>query len=264
MSLHMHRYNESDKLGIAIACLGVGVAMLLALITFSPQEYLPIIIIFLLFLLCASAIYPLFHFLKRRWLAWLVLALLVGGSAKWGIAIWPNPPGFSEVRAKHGWRLGPKETALPMKVSETGYAYQARFEHATHLWTETGAYVLWDTGMWERLSESTFPREDNWWNDKWLKDRFHSPAPPVGSMAYAWDHDPGRWMKMGLMDFQCQTVPNVYYQEFQNGSVIGIFRARMTGDDAFVYVLFNDRQWYSLPLHGAPNIANSLCSEPNS
>jgi hypothetical protein len=78
-------YNTSDKLAIALACLGGVVTIILFLI-----EKTPVTILSLLLGMLALSIYPVLHFTKR--VAWRVLALIacVISVSGLGIGVWPT------------------------------------------------------------------------------------------------------------------------------------------------------------------------------
>ena len=57
------RYNNSDKLAIALACLGVAVAIAILLVGLFLDE--PIVLVVLLVLFAACFVYPIQHFVRR-------------------------------------------------------------------------------------------------------------------------------------------------------------------------------------------------------
>jgi hypothetical protein len=181
-------------------------------------------------------------------------------------------------KAKREIDLG-KPITGPERLIED--AYQGVFDNAISIWTANGAYVLWDneSKTWEELIEGSFPpiREDqNWQSDSWVRSKLHlrdSCRPPVGSMARAWDKEPNKWSKIGCRQWHCPSTP-AYYQEFENGVLIGTFRGDEEGAAAgIVYAIISkpQRSWKNVTIENSlkdsdglgfvPKKGNANCSE---
>jgi hypothetical protein len=184
---------------------------------------------------------------------WIV-AMVFFGIRQWPTGIRVEPP-FEDIYKRNAWALGkPKDNSMDAH----GAVYQGRYQHATNLWANVFSYVLWEGGqMWEPLGESTPPVEDKWKQPDWLKEHFH-PAkvygPPEGSMAYNWDKD-HHWKKMGWMEWHCVRTPNILYQDFDHGRLIGVFRASLTSDAGIIYALLDNHKWWEYEIvTSVPNI----------
>jgi hypothetical protein len=82
-----NKYSTSDKLGIALACLGGIVAIVLYLI-----EKTPVTVVALLTLMAILFIYPIFHFFKSEASRMAALALALIGIVIFGWFSWPANP----------------------------------------------------------------------------------------------------------------------------------------------------------------------------
>jgi len=97
------RYNNSDKLAIALACVGAALAIALVLIGILLDK--PLTVLALLVLMAASLIYPVIHFVKtmpRRIAAFVGLVLIIGVI---GTVVWTSQKRAETQQPFHGLEI---------------------------------------------------------------------------------------------------------------------------------------------------------------
>lgn len=172
---------------------------------------------------------------------------------------------FSKAYDEYHVQLG-KPITKGQPVGED--AYQAKFQHATHIWSPLAFYVLHGDGHWEQVPEDSIPPDTKkWWDQKWLTEHFRPTlgfGPPEGSLAYLWDKDPKRWSKIGWREWRCSKEAPIAYQDFEKGRMVGVFRERPKDwDVGRVFIMFRDGTWQGAHVtYPAPHSAASECIEP--
>jgi hypothetical protein len=58
-----------------------------------------------------------------------------------------------------------------------------------------------------------------------------------------WKGDPEHWKWLGWLEWQCRFLDKIYYQQFENGIVLGTFRAHPTQDEGQVIAILDDDTW---------------------
>ena len=146
------------------------------------------------------------------------------------------------------WKLHDTELGHPISGPQLPMGWggdQMVFEHGVQIYTQDFMYVLWDSGIYELLTEQNAPaysKDSPWWKDTELRKMLEIPKnhrPPYGSMAVLWKKDPEHWRKLGNRLWHCDyNKTALTYQDFENGRMIGIFRDSQTADDSGrIYIL---------------------------
>jgi hypothetical protein len=135
-------------------------------------------------------------------------------------------------------------------------AYQAEYEGGHVLWIKPlmTIFVLpKDTkdkgGKLIRIRESSWATDSDLFDEQKARIIFNTPAdkyPPHGGIANLWRADPERWKWLGWMEWQCRFMGTIYYQQFQNGTVLGKFRAHPTQDEGQITAILDDDTWRTL------------------
>jgi hypothetical protein len=137
-------------------------------------------------------------------------------------------------------------------------AYQAEYEGAHVLWIKPlmTIFVLHKNDhKKDQGNKLTRYRKSSWATDSDLFDEekartiFRTPAdkhPPHGGIANLWRTDPEHWKWVGWLEWQCRFLGKVYYQQFENGIVLGTFRAHPTQDEGQIIAILDDDTWRPL------------------
>lgn len=130
--------------------------------------------------------------------------------------------------------------------------YQAVYEHAHIIWVKPLLTIFVLPRNPERKvvrqQDSHWTTDQDLFNDDKLKVMFGAPKdklPPHGGVAYHWRSDPDSWKWIGWREWYCRFFNEIYYQEFENGIVFGIFHISPTRDEGQIFVIFNDGSWFS-------------------
>jgi len=181
-----------------------------------------------------------------------ILALIawIAFVCRFGRQNWPSgihvEQEFAIAYQYFGQRLGkPEADGMKMLVNTS----EQRLANATSIWAMNSiGYVLWDgTKRWEVSGQTTPPPRDQWLDDKWLREHFHPDGggPPTGDLAYTWEQSPDYWKRMGMVQWRCGETPDVIYQDFEHGRIIGVLRGTLYNDTGIIFVLFDDYTWES-------------------
>lgn len=134
------------------------------------------------------------------------------------------------------------------EVKTTNSVYYAVHENANVIWLKVHArfYVLNDLNRkWTEYYESSWDLDPKWHNKKWLIERFQPPEgldPPYAGVAWLWDRDPENWSWIGFKEWDC-LHKNIYYQEFEEGMIIGNFLRHPSRGSSILFVLMDDFRW---------------------
>ena len=131
-------------------------------------------------------------------------------------------------------------------------AHQAAHEHATIIWLQRNLtyFVLKPTGQISIREQDPdwTSHPENFGNERWLRSQFHVPVgklAPFAGTANHWLKDPTRWEWIGWRDWYCTYGPDTaYFQEFERGFVVGIFRVSPRAELGEVFFILNDNSWY--------------------
>jgi hypothetical protein len=97
-----------------------------------------------------------------------------------------------------------------------------------------------------RYRESSWATDSDLFNEEKARIIFGTPAnkhPPHGGIANLWKGDPEHWKWLGWLEWQCRFLDKIYYQQFENGIVLGTFRAHPTQDEGQVIAILDDDTW---------------------
>lgn len=252
------RLEKGEKFAIALALVALSASVALQLVSFiAKSKYF---LGFFLSVVVLTAIYPILHFAKARWTRAIAFVVLFAAVGVLKILVWPPVyPPFDEVAKDLSGELG-KPLSSPSRLGNPDPgAYQGVFSNAVHLWTIRGAYILWSgDNSWEPLIEGCLPdNSEDWYSEPRLRKALKLPdscRPPVGSMAREWLKDPDKWSKIGCREWHCPSTPRVFYQRFENGTLLGVFRGGLEGvPPGLVYVLFEkpNRHWETVRIEAS-------------
>jgi hypothetical protein len=91
-----------------------------------------------------------------------------------------------------------------------------------------------------RFQELSRPIDFKWYDDAQLRAYFKTPSgkfPPFGGIATDWN----KWNWIGWRLWHCSLKPNLtFYQEFENGIIVGMFPNDTIHRDGRIFVIFND------------------------
>ncbi len=62
-------------------------------------------------------------------------------------------------------------------------------------------------------------------------------SPQNGNLAFTWNKNPEHRETMGWMEWVCPSTPNVMFQDFENGRIVGSSRGTLHNDIGMIYIL---------------------------
>ncbi len=198
---------------------------------------------------------------KRFWIALpLSLALLAG---TWWLYVSLRPDVddaistsrvFKVIYADYAKRLGKKKSSI-RPIDNSRYIH----EHAVVLWMGERStddidklrryvYVLWNSGKFERREYVRNPPSlcSNLHYDQKLeqmpefKNRPPGLEPPYGGIAQLWIENPEQWKPIGYREPWLCFGSSVYYQQFENGIVVGPFTWQEREPQGVYFLLFDN------------------------
>jgi hypothetical protein len=146
-------------------------------------------------------------------------------------------------------------------------AYQAVYDQANIIWikslfsiltlpTDAARKVTWQ-------EDTNYSKDLKFFNDDWLKTQFadvpDGKYPPHGGVAYYWLQNPDQWKWVGWRKWYCRFFNQIRYQQFENGTVVGIFHSDPAKDAGQIFIVLNDNSWLTKP---APSVAPSCIADP--
>jgi hypothetical protein len=146
---------------------------------------------------------------------------------------------------------------LPAALADD--AYQAFYDQAHIVWVKSLYTILilptvpTRKVIWQE--DTNYAKEKNYFDDNWLKTQFPGvPAdrdPPHGGVAYYWLQNPGQWEWIGWRRWYCRYFHQIRYQQFENGTVFGIYRSDENNDAGHIFVVMSDNSWLMKPVRTA-------------
>ncbi|HEY4407013.1 MAG TPA: hypothetical protein VGN55_20395 [Xanthobacteraceae bacterium] len=132
-------------------------------------------------------------------------------------------------------------------------SYQAVYENAHVIWIKPlmTIFVLpKDPGRkLVRYQETSWATDSDLFDEEKARAIFQTPIgkhPPHGGIANLWRNDPEHWKWLGWLDWQCRFLDKIYYQQFENGVVLGTFRAHPTQDEGQIIAVLDNGGWRSV------------------
>jgi hypothetical protein len=129
-------------------------------------------------------------------------------------------------------------------------SYEAVYDHAHVLWIKPllTIFVLPKVPAHKvvRYQETSWATDSDLFDEEKARIIFQTPAdkhPPHGGIANLWRADPERWKWLGWLNWHCRFTGKIYYQQFDGGTVIGVFRLHPAQDDGAIFAVLDDGTW---------------------
>jgi hypothetical protein len=179
----------------------------------------------------------------------ITAAPVMGSPNRENPAIYPDFKTIYEMAPDLGSPLWP-----PTLVDD---AYQAVYENAHVIWIKPLLRIfvlpLDSQKKLKRVSESHWATDPDLFDEKKARAIFNTPdskLPPHGGIADRWRKDPEQWKWLGWIEWHCRFDRQIYYQHFQRGLVLGIFRLHPIADEGEIILIRDDDTWTTQNVQG--------------
>lgn len=156
------------------------------------------------------------------------------------------------------------------KIEETTGMYQASHEHAMvfSLLPLQTVFALPKDGSRPAIAYHYVVIDDDkkWWDDKFLRDKLKVPRdkkPPEYAVAELWDRKPDQLKWIGWREWSCPfRLEKFYYQQFENGIVLGILPTSETLGSSQIITFLNGGKWSAIePVDKIGGVSAPGCNE---
>jgi len=137
-------------------------------------------------------------------------------------------------------------------IETTTDAYMAAHEHAMIIFLPPLLEMIVLPNTSERKAKrqpiSSYHDDRKWFDDEYLQRVFDPPQdgkPPEYRVAELWYKDPAQWKWIGWREWSCFWALNdkFYYQEFENGIILGVFPTGKTISESQIFTITNNGVW---------------------
>jgi pimeloyl-ACP methyl ester carboxylesterase len=151
-------------------------------------------------------------------------------------------PLFKSMYDTYSIELG--RPRAPAQLSDD--AYLAEYDGSMIVWIKPLLTIFY---LPHNVDRKVIRQPDTVWappelfDDAHLRRLFNTPGdryPPHGGVAYHWQKDPERWKWVGWRQWFCRYFDEVFYQEFESGTIFGPFHINPSRPEGQVFVVFND------------------------